>query len=313
VAQGTLRELSERLGDWFLRKQALRHARAQLPRPGQPAARAFEQVQLLREVARQVAEPVEKLSYGRTAAVLLSLHRELVYWTLVAELNGTTDAPPDLASVWQRVPSPKLLRAAGNAAALESVRGTLMDLTPTAALDATDEDVARVRAFADAIYQELDEPRRRLNRVLVRRWLHLSAVAAAVLIITFAIRAYVRGPNLAAGKPFRTSSKIECADDGCRAQLFHTGSEASPWVEFDLGKPTPVHLIDVYNRDDCCQERAVPLVAEISNDRVKWRQVARRETQFATWTATFPRTPARYVRLRVDNATVFHLKDVVIR
>jgi hypothetical protein len=123
------------------------------------------------------------------------------------------------------------------------------------------------------------------------------------------------GPDLAKGKPFRTSSSwAGCpGDEGCMMQLFHTDPENQPWVEFDLGKEMKVRRIEVRNRNDCCADRSVPLVAEVSNDRVTWTEVAKREKDFATWTAKFPRTKARYVRLRVPRHTVFHLKEVVIR
>jgi hypothetical protein len=97
------------------------------------------------------------------------------------------------------------------------------------------------------------------------------------------------------------------------AQLFHTDPQDNPWIEFDLGKPTGVHRIDVENRDDCCQDRAIPLVVELSNDRTSWKEVARRDKDFSTWVARFPATRARYVRLRVPRSTTFHLHAVAIR
>ena len=102
-------------------------------------------------------------------------------------------------------------------------------------------------------------------------------------------------------------------DDRCAALMFHTAWEENPWIEFNLGKPTPIHHIEAHNRVDCCQERAVPLVAEVSNDRVQWRQVGRRDSAFSVWKLTFPPASARFVRLRVPRPTIFHLKGVVIR
>jgi len=129
VADGKFGELRNRLGEWFLRRQALSDARAQLPRPDELAGRAFEQVRLLREVTRQLAEPTEELPAGRRPAVLLSLYRDLVYWTLVAERKGEGEAPPDLSTLWQRTPEDRLLRAAGGAEPLEMLRGALIDLS----------------------------------------------------------------------------------------------------------------------------------------------------------------------------------------
>jgi hypothetical protein len=315
VADRRFRELRERLGEWFLRKQALQAARAQLPRPDEQAGRAFEQARLLREVTRQLAEPAEELPPGRRPAVLLSLYRDLVYWTLVAERKGQAEAAPDLTALWQQQPADRLLRAAGSPENLDALRGALVGLSPAAALDATDEDAARVREFADVLYRDLEVPRRRVDRILIRRWLHLAAAAAVLLAIVVGIRSIAMGPNLVAGGHFRTSSTWpDCAhDDGCAAQMFHTRQEDSPWVEFDLGGVKTIHRIDVRNRVDCCQDRAVPLIAEISSDRAHWREVGRRDTEFSNWTATFPASPARYVRLRVPKLTMFHLKNVAIR
>jgi hypothetical protein len=316
VADGTSHALGERLGEWFLRTQVLRAARAQLPRPEEQAGHAFVQVRLLREIARQVAEPVDELPAGRRPAVLLILYRDIVYWALIAERRGAASIAPDLATLWQQTPGDKLLRAAGGADDLEALRGLLVDLRPIASLEATDEQVARVRAFADNLYGDVEAPVRRVGRILIQRWLRLAAVVVAVLAIAFTIRAIARGPNLATLKPFRVSSMLpEClkGDEGCRDVMFHTREEDNPWVEFDLGGTKRIHLIEVKNRVQCCQERALPLVAEISADRTQWKEVARRTTEFSTWTVKLPPTPAAYVRLRVPRPTYLHLVDVTIR
>ena len=316
MADGTSHALRDRLGEWFLRTHVLRAARAHLPRPDEPAGHAYEQVRLLREIARQVAEPLEELPAGRRPAVLLTLYRDIVYWSLIAEHRGDASIAPDLAALWQQTPGDRLLRAAGGADDLEALRGLLIDLRPIASLDATDEQMARVRAFADNLYGDVEAPRRRVGRILIQRWLRLVAVVVAVLAIAFTIRGIVRGPNLAKLKPFRVSStQPEClkGDEGCRDVMFHTREEDNPWVDFDLGGTKRIHLIEVKNRFQCCQERALPLVAEISADRTHWKEVARRTTEFSTWTVKLPPTPAAYVRLHVPRRTYLHLVDVTIR
>jgi hypothetical protein len=69
----------------------------------------------------------------------------------------------------------------------------------------------------------------------------------------------------------------------------------------------------VTNRDDCCLERAVPLVVEVSDDRKKWRTVARRADSFREWEGKFAPLKARYVRLRVDRHSILHLAKVSVR
>jgi hypothetical protein len=95
--------------------------------------------------------------------------------------------------------------------------------------------------------------------------------------------------------------------------LFHTEQENNPWVEYDLGAPKPIHRVEVANRSDCCDDRAIPLVVELSNDRTNWTEVARRDSEFQSWTAKFATKTVRYVRLRVPRVTALHLKEVVVR
>jgi len=67
-------------------------------------------------------------------------------------------------------------------------------------------------------------------------------------------------------------------------------------------------LVD--NRLDCCRERAIPLVVEVSTDQKEWRQVAVRHQLFDTWRADFPRVETRWVRLSVPRKTFLHLSRV---
>jgi len=95
--------------------------------------------------------------------------------------------------------------------------------------------------------------------------------------------------------------------------FFHTKEDGSPWVEFDLGKPTKFSEVFVKNRQDGAGDRAIPLLVEVSKDAKKWKQVARRDAAFGTWTAEFAAQEARYVRLRVDRRSYLHLEAVQIR
>ena len=306
-----------RLWDEFTLKPILAAAKSQLPRPDGLARRAFEQVRLLREVVRMIAKPLEPLPAGRLPAVLISLYRDLVYWALVAQQNIETDTPADLATLWERSPADHLLRAAGNRDNLQAIRRLLLGLPMPTALDIGDDEVARLHDFAESLCRDADAPFRRVRFIVARRWLHRGAAATLLVTIALGIRVVAVGPDLdlAKGRPFRTSSSQPgCAEEPkCKLLMFHTQLEKDPWVEIDLGAVKPVHLIETRNRTDCCQERAVPLVAEISVDRKSWKEVGRRTTPFVTWTMTFPRAPARYVRLRAPHTTMLHLKDVVVR
>ncbi len=309
------RRLARRLGEWLWRKQAVDAARAQLPRPGELAGRAYVQARLLRAIAARVADPGEPFPDGRPVAGLLSLYRDIVYWTLVAEARDSGTVASDLAGMWRQAPAGRLSAAAGNAENLESIRTTLVDMPALRSLDVREEELDRVRKFADALYEDVARPRRRFRLAVALRWFRVAALAAATLTIGFAIRAVILGPNLAAGRPLRTSSLLAgCPGEaGCADLLFHTNLENNPWVEFDLGAVARIHVVEVRNRADCCQERAVPLIVEVSVNDHTWKEVARRDREFSTWKATFPRTRARYVKLSVPRSTMLHLSDVAIR
>ena len=83
-------------------------------------------------------------------------------------------------------------------------------------------------------------------------------------------------------------------------------------MTIDLGKVQRISRVVVYNRADCCQERAVPLKIEVSKDGGQYRQVAERKEQFEKWKADFPPTDARYVRLTHLSAMAFHLSEVEV-
>jgi hypothetical protein len=80
----------------------------------------------------------------------------------------------------------------------------------------------------------------------------------------------------------------------------------------DLQTVENVSAVRVDNRLNCCRERAVPLIMELSVDGVHWKRVAYQRAVFASFTASFPKTKARYVRLRVDRRSAFHLLRVAV-
>ena len=94
--------------------------------------------------------------------------------------------------------------------------------------------------------------------------------------------------------------------------MFHTDEQEDPWAILDLQSDRPIHQIVVNNREDCCKDRAVPLVVETSTDEKTWVAVAEKKEVFDTWTAEFPRTNARYVRFHVPRKTLLHLQDISI-
>lgn len=166
--------------------------------------------------------------------------------------------------------------------------------------------------------RELAETRRTARlRVLVPTLLAASILGALGYFLS-ALDSF--RPNLASGRPWKTSStQVTCDPEhgwcgGAVTDIFfHTEDEASPWIEFDLGAPKWVRRVEVRNRLDCCGDRAVPLVVETSDEETTWAEVAHQDEPFEHWAASFPARQARYVRLRVARKSILHLEAVSIR
>jgi hypothetical protein len=300
--------------NWVFRTGALRNARSSVSSPDERSARLVGHVKLLLEVAYRVIEPAQELPTGSRPAVLLSLYRDAAYWMLAAMAGGEL-APPNLATLWTVTKIDRLLEATGgDPEGLESVRQMLVEWTPATSLNASSEDAERVRSFVEALVWTQEAPKRAVDRLIWQRWLRLGAVAGVLVLGFLGAKRLVLGRNLAEGKPLRTSSSHpSCQPHDCADLLFHTMIEQNPWVEIDLAAARNIHRVEVSNRSDCCEERAVPLVVEISIDEKKWTEVARRNEQFSHWNARFPSVSARYVRLRVPRETALHLEAIAIR
>jgi hypothetical protein len=309
------RQALARSTEWVLRRQALREARADVPARGARRDRAVCQARLLLEVARRVDEPVERFPPGARPPVRLALYRQAAYWALVAARTDEGEAPADLNAAWASADPERLRRAAQGDLNQEAVKRLLVDRAEPDPLDVADEDAARARDFTQTLLAELDGPKRRLERTLFQRWWRVSLLLVVLAAAAMGVRKLSLGSNLLADKPMRVSSSWSgCSQDaGCQAVLFHTDHEMNPWVEFDLGARKTFHRLEVTNRGDCCSERAIPLVAEVSDDRATWTQIGRRDGEFSTWTLTFPPKTARYLKLHVARMSTFHLKDVALR
>jgi len=128
------------------------------------------------------------------------------------------------------------------------------------------------------------------------------------------------GRDLAAGRPFRTSSTYPgcnvpygmCANERLDI-FFHTNEEESPWVEIDLGSVQSFSSVSVTNRLDSYKERAVPLAIETSTDGVTFTEAAQQKEPFSVWDAKFKPVKARYVRARALRRTWLHLARIVVR
>ncbi len=173
-----------------------------------------------------------------------------------------------------------------------------------------------------ALVESLDVARRAI-RSLVWRRLRLLGVALLLLAgLVSGVALWVsplEGPDLGAGKPWHASSSYPgFPGSGAKpvkhkeGAFFATNDEPNPWWIIDLQSPQQLGSVTVVNRTDCCPDRAIPLVLELSTDGQQWREVSRKTETFRTWKPTFAATKARYVRLRALRQTLLHFKDVRI-
>ncbi|HJX54634.1 MAG TPA: discoidin domain-containing protein [Polyangia bacterium] len=175
--------------------------------------------------------------------------------------------------------------------------------------------------LATGLRDPLDSDVRRVGAVLLVRWMRI-AVALLVVVggLAFTIGKAADRPNLALHRPVAVvnphpqwGKDPNLLVDGDLTNLgFHTLDAINQYVTIDLGKVQRISRAVVYNRADCCKERAVPLKIEVSKDGAQFRQVAERKEQFDKWKADFPSTDARYVRLTHLSASAFHLAEVEV-
>jgi hypothetical protein len=309
------RQVLSRSTEWVVQKSALREARAaEIPR-GDRRYRALCQARLLLEVARRVTELDEGSPPGSRPTVRLGLCRQAAYWALLACRRDDAEPPSDLANAWSDADPGRLRRAARDDVSLKTLKQLLADASRPDSLDVPEHEADRARDFVQALLDEIEAPRRRVERTLAKRWSRLALCAGLLVLAGLGVRRLALGPNLLADRPFRLSSSWSgCSEDAeCQRLLFHTDAEQDPWVDFDLGAPKTFHRLEVTNRTDCCSDRTVPLVAEISDDRATWKEIGRRDAEFTTWLLKFSPEKARYLRLRIARNSTFHLKAVTLR
>ena len=99
---------------------------------------------------------------------------------------------------------------------------------------------------------------------------------------------------------------------------FHTENEDNPWWQVDLGRPTEIGRLVLYNRCDLA-ERNNRIIAWVSDDAKTLRQVYRHHgsvfyghTDGKPLVVELKGVKARYVRLGVAGKSYFHLDEVEI-
>jgi hypothetical protein len=165
---------------------------------------------------------------------------------------------------------------------------------------------------------------RRVRDVWLVRWVRIVGSALAlclgILVILAGITRLTAPPNLALHKRVTVVTPHpgvavgpDALVDGNRSNLgFHTDVGMGHHVTIDLGQVHRIRQVVVYNRADCCPERAVPLALELSTDGQTFRQVAQRLDPFERWRVKLAPTDTRYVRLALMSGAYFHLAEVEV-
>jgi hypothetical protein len=268
---------------------------------------------------------------GRTDSVLLLYRAAAVLFINAWEARGAgssskRSAPEDLwASLRELSGSSEALTSviATHAVPLRRMFAAEWEETYLSGLSTTDSEAHQAAikelafALGDPLAMEIARPRRRM---LIRCSKTLGLVAVLLGIAVCAVSWALSSPNLALNQRVlvESSSREYVVDprhvvDGDRMNLgFHTESSGPKRVTIDLLAVRRLRRVDVYNRLDCCHDRAVPLSLEVSTDGESFRAVAERKERFVVWKADIPSTEARYVRLVQRGRQPFHLSEVEI-
>ncbi len=184
-------------------------------------------------------------------------------------------------------------------------------------------ELGRALKIAEIQLTSLFQKQARKRRV--RWWLWAALITTVVVCsmgwlgwLIWRIEHQTRA-NLAYRRPVRGSSSFSAEYqpsrlvDGIRTELgFHTKHENGPFAVIDLGKVTSFERVVVYNRTDCCFNRAVPLVVEVSDDDSTYLPLAERNEVFERWEASTPHAQGRFLRLRLNGTNMLHLNEVEI-
>lgn len=307
-----------RAWNWVWRGAALKQLRQRTLAQSALGLEQARRARLLLELAERAQNPAEPLPSPATA-VALELYRQAAYWAVQSEASLRAGAADASAAAGAAAGSPEQDPAAQKLSALVEQTDFIRcwDLSKEACAVQAGELALSTRA----VLGELDGARRQRDALWLQRLFRLGLLLIPVVATIAGVRYFSdrdeQARDVALGKSWLASSSVgmgcHSPEQSCAESpdfFFHTNEEQSPWLELDLGKSTSFTAVRVDNRRDCCFDRAIPLIVEVSSDHTKFREVARRTTAFSSWLVTFEPTQARYVRLRIPTRGPFHLGRV---
>jgi hypothetical protein len=294
--------------------------------PADPGYAAFE-------LGRRLLVDAVRLSESRecTDSALLLFRAALLSLANArfARASGREAAPALAETGWRRVQ--QLTDAAELSAQLPAEGQTLLqkllapdfDEARLLGLAATERErgLALLRRVAFVLAEPLERDASAARRRQSVRRARMAALTCLVLLgLGGGLVKALQRPNLALHKPVFVDSPDPQYDvdharvvDGDRTNLgFHTLPRGLKRVTIDLGALQRIRRVDIYNRMDCCQERAAPLSIEVSRDGRKFQRVADRNRRFALWKASFPPVEARWVRIVQTGEDAFHLSEIEV-
>lgn len=293
------------------------------------------------KVARELAEagelacsPRAPLQHSDGTRPAFVLFHQALWWALAAHLRlAGQERPAELVPTRELLSRYEATPAGGEVVGSLSleVRGVLRDVlgdawllsTPDLPAVGTHQALVAVRTALEAVLPPLEQrvgrgPALRGMRAL--RWAGAGVTLAALVVGgVLGVQAATRGPNLARFKPVTMSSQMDgypasqATDDAVGVLGAHTNRENRPWLTVDLQGVYSIKQVIVYNRTDCCEDRMVPLIIEVSTNNRDFTLISRRDAEFHTWAAKFTPVQTRYVRLRVDKpSTYLNVNEVQI-
>ena len=290
----------------------LAERRRQLAEQPEAERAAFRRARAALEVAQRALDPIEPFQNDDVAVVALEIVQYGLTEIWAARLAlpaGTSQA--EVSEMAQRRLAVSLPEAVARSLATGPAQLSSVEARRVATL-------ARTTLSEQLQQGDRAAPVARVQDLSARRKLRLLLAGSALIALaSMAGWRILRGPNLLRRMPSQLSSEwVKCDTKiGICAGvptdiLFHTKEEDQPWVAYDMGQPRSFSRAVVDNRSDCCGDRALPLAVEMSDDGVKYREIARTNEAFSRVTLRFEPVVARFFRLRVKKRSMLHLEGV---
>ncbi len=277
------------------------------------------------KAARARLRVAEQLSPESELAPAVALYREgltaLIGAALVAaEGDVRADEVTDIRAAWPALA--RIWPSLHPDVDLGEFRVAREALCEPARLDA----VAPGKAESFAVYVSMARLTALLERAIEPRtlrqlerssWTRKAALGAAVAVALVSPAVALLSPvNLALHRPVTQSSVHPSRAEVGGAPLVNgkmeftygagtdngpDGGEPDPWMMVDLGRPTRIGKIAIYNRGDGWFTDCLPLILEVGADTTSFKQLATRTVIFTRtdpWVVDHLDETVRYVRVR---------------